>query len=91
MSFCKDRVCLIGVIKALDGISSDEVRTKMVELVNSMRVLPVMQNNLLRYEMDWKEVTEMLKRKADNKYTTIVLMEAEDNETLMKVLRNGFS
>lgn len=51
MSLRKDRIRLVGLIHALDGLSAEEFQSRMLELVASIKDLPAMQKNLLKYEM----------------------------------------
>ncbi|KAJ7360925.1 hypothetical protein DFH08DRAFT_1074044 [Mycena albidolilacea] len=93
MSFRKDRVRLFGLIRARDGISEDEFRTRMIELLNAIKLLPS-QSHVLKYEMAFRtsageqELKDTLKHKADSGFSSVVLMEAEDNEELMKAIRD---
>jgi hypothetical protein len=51
MSIRKDRVRYVGLLKPVDGLSAEEFRRRMTDLVGSIKSLPISQKKLLKYEM----------------------------------------
>ncbi|KAJ7167849.1 hypothetical protein C8R46DRAFT_1350772 [Mycena filopes] len=95
MSLHKDRIRLVGLIHRLDGISNKEFQARMLNLVASIKELPVMQKNLLKYEMAFRvggakdaKLVETLALSTNTDYSAVVTVEVENHEKLMEAVED---
>ncbi|KAF8143118.1 hypothetical protein K438DRAFT_1994217 [Mycena galopus ATCC 62051] len=54
MAIRTDRVRAIGVFKARTELSSDDIHARAQQMIDSVKALPIMQQNLLKYEVSFK-------------------------------------
>jgi hypothetical protein len=51
MSIRKDRVRAIGFLKARANLAPDQLQTQAFDMIEAVKALPIMQKNLLKYEV----------------------------------------
>ncbi|KAJ7601889.1 hypothetical protein DFH06DRAFT_1311735 [Mycena polygramma] len=54
MSLRKDRVRAIGVFKARTQLTEDDIHARAGQMIQAVKALPIMQENLLKYEVSFK-------------------------------------
>ncbi|KAJ7745894.1 hypothetical protein DFH07DRAFT_13467 [Mycena maculata] len=91
MSFRKDRVRAIGVLKARADITSEELQTRAFALVEAVKALPIMQKNLLKYEVSFRsdggsgELVKALGLR-ETEFSVMVLAETDSHEKMHETL-----
>ncbi|KAJ7106579.1 hypothetical protein C8R44DRAFT_745067 [Mycena epipterygia] len=87
MSFRKDRVRAIGVFKARAELTPDQLQARALKMVEAVNALPIMQQNLLKYEVSFKvESSSGTLAGAlglrETELSAMVLVEAESHEKI---------
>ncbi|KAJ6453700.1 hypothetical protein C8R45DRAFT_630289 [Mycena sanguinolenta] len=93
MPFRTDRVRAIVVLKARDGLSSDDIRARVGKMMDSVKALAITQENLLKYEVSVKAerpigtlAGEMGLRETE--FSVMVILEAASHDALHETLTN---
>ncbi|KAJ7745895.1 hypothetical protein DFH07DRAFT_1063077 [Mycena maculata] len=53
LSFREDRVRVVGFFKARPNFTPEEVRTKALEMIATVKAFSIMQKNLLKYDVSF--------------------------------------
>ncbi|KAJ7433097.1 hypothetical protein B0H11DRAFT_2377156 [Mycena galericulata] len=89
MPFRKDRVRAIGVFKARAELNPAELEARALRMVDAVKSLPIMQENLLKYEVSKKGRGGTLASELglhETGFTTMILVEAESHEKIHATL-----
>ncbi|KAJ7510849.1 hypothetical protein B0H11DRAFT_2183597 [Mycena galericulata] len=92
MPFRKDRVRAIGVFKARAELHPAELEARALRMVDAVKSLPIMQENLLKYEVSFKVEKGSGGTLAnelglhETGFTTMILVEAESHEKIHATL-----
>ncbi|KAJ6529921.1 hypothetical protein DFH09DRAFT_1184894 [Mycena vulgaris] len=94
MSVRTDRVRAIGIFKARAGITPAELQESTSKMVQTVKALPIMQQNLLKYEVSFKAETGAGTLASalglhETDLSVMVLAEAESHEKLRKTLTDA--
>ncbi|KAJ7592431.1 hypothetical protein C8J56DRAFT_928661 [Mycena floridula] len=95
MSIRNDRIRFVAMIKAHDGVSDEEFRTRINEVVGQVAAVPVFHKNVLKYELSYRiagghvEVADALSVVGNHgEYNAMVIVEAENYEKLIEALQH---
>ncbi|KAJ6559541.1 hypothetical protein B0H19DRAFT_1260253 [Mycena capillaripes] len=91
MAIRTDRVRAIGVFKARTELSSDDIHARALKMVESVKALPIMQENLLKYEVSFKTerpsgtlASELGLQETE--FSAMILVEAASHEKIHETL-----
>ncbi|KAJ7140621.1 hypothetical protein C8R44DRAFT_866329 [Mycena epipterygia] len=92
MTFRTDRIRLVGFFRPVQGVSEEDSRTRLTEVVGKIKVLPIMNKHLLKYEVALRipsgELLNILNQ-SDNEYSAMLVVETETVEHLNEVNTNS--
>ncbi|KAJ6499497.1 hypothetical protein DFH09DRAFT_1376041 [Mycena vulgaris] len=91
MSVRTDRVRAIGIFKARAGTTSDKLNDRAAKMVETVKALPILQQNLLKYEVSFKAETGAgtlanALGLHETDLSVMILAEAESHEKLRQTL-----
>ncbi|KAF8134125.1 hypothetical protein K438DRAFT_1997837 [Mycena galopus ATCC 62051] len=91
MAIRTDRVRAIGVFKARTELSSDDIHARAQQMIDSVKGLPIMQQNLLKYEVSFKteRPTGTLASELglqETEFSAMILVEAASHEKIHETL-----
>ncbi|KAJ7829298.1 hypothetical protein B0H14DRAFT_3465803 [Mycena olivaceomarginata] len=98
MTIRKDRVRAIGVFKARAELSNDDIHARAEKMIAAVKALPIMQQNLLKYEGGWagREQSFKTERPAgtlaselglqETEFSVMILVEAASHEKIHETL-----
>ncbi|KAJ7798033.1 hypothetical protein B0H14DRAFT_3492980 [Mycena olivaceomarginata] len=91
MTIRKDRVRAIGVFKARAELSNDDIHARAEKMIAAVKALPIMQQNLLKYEVSFKTerpagtlASELGLQETE--FSVMILVEAASHEKIHETL-----
>ncbi|KAJ6554810.1 hypothetical protein B0H19DRAFT_1154543 [Mycena capillaripes] len=91
MSIRKDRVRAIGFLKARVGLTEEQLQMQAFDMIEAVKALPVMQKNLLKYEVSFRAdggSGKLVKALGlpETDFTMMFMAEAESHEIMHETL-----